>query len=146
YTYENLTKVSQATARWILDENITKNGVVIGYDARFEGRSFARHAAAVFASMDIPVQIADAISPTPAVSLWTQQNKAIGIVITASHPPHQYNGFKIKASFGGPATPAQIDAVEARIPDYDASASAQSYEEYIQQGIIHEVPITHRYL
>src|SRR5699024_6042035 len=81
YTFENLTKVSQATARWILGNNVTENGVVIGYDARFEGRSFARRAAAVFASMEIPAQIADSISPTPAVSLAAQKNDAVGIVI-----------------------------------------------------------------
>lgn len=146
YTFENLTKVSQATARWILDENVTENGVIIGYDARFEGRSFARHVASVFASMQISVQIADAISPTPAVSLACQKNNAVGIVITASHNPHQYNGFKIKAPFGGPATPAQIDGVESRLSDYDASIPVQSFEKYIKEGAILEVPLTDQYL
>lgn len=146
FTYQNLTRVSQATAHWILDDHITKNGVVIGYDARFEGRAFARHSAAVFASMGVPAQIADSISPTPAVSLACEKNNAIGIVITASHNPHQYNGFKIKATFGGPATPAQIDAVEARLDDYDDTIPILTFEKYVEQGLIHETPITDQYL
>ncbi len=146
YTFENLAKVSQATARWILDEGVTENGVVLGYDARFEGRAFSKHAACVFAAMNVPVQIADAIAPTPAVSLACQKNKAVGIVITASHNPHKYNGFKIKAPFGGPAPPSQIDAVEERLSDLNEAVSVHPFEKHVEEGTIKEIPVTDDYL
>src|SRR5690625_4921063 len=94
YTFRNLEIVTQATARWIVDESVTENGVVIGYDARFQGVEFARHAATVFAAMGIPVRMAETIVPTPAVSWAAREVNAVGIVITASHNPPQYNGFK----------------------------------------------------
>lgn len=146
YTFKNLGAVSRATAQWIKDENITENGVVIGHDARFEGRAFAEQAASVFAAMDIPVRLADAITPTPAVSWAAQQHDAVGIVITASHNPPNYNGFKIKAPFGGPATPAHIEAVEARLSGFNEELSVQPFKEYVENGLIREIPLTDRYL
>ncbi len=146
FTYKNLSRVSQATARWIKDENITENGVVIGHDARFEGRKFAEYAACIFAAMDVPVKFADSITPIPAVSWAAQQNDAVGIVITASHNPPEYNGFKIKAPFGGPAAPAHIEAVEERLSDYNKELSVQLYENYLNDGIIREIPLTDQYL
>lgn len=146
YTFHNLNIVTQATARWIIDEEVTQNGVVIGYDARFNGKLFAEHVASIFAAMDIPVRMADKIAPTPAVSWGAMHHKAIGIVITASHNPPEYNGFKIKATFGGPATPDQIDAVEARYTQFDADLTVHSYNEYLKRGQIREIPLTNGYL
>jgi phosphomannomutase len=68
YTFSNLAVVTQATARWIVDEEITNNGVIVGYDARFMSRKFAEHSAAIFAAMGIPVRMADSIVPTPAAA------------------------------------------------------------------------------
>ena len=93
YTFQNLSVVVQATARWILDEKITTNGVVIGYDARFMGREFAEHVASTFVAMQVPVRISSSISPTPAVSWAALHYNAVGVVITASHNPPNYNGF-----------------------------------------------------
>lgn len=146
YTYENLTIVTQATARWISEENISGNGVVIGYDARFSGRNFANHVASVFASMEVPVRIAGSIAPTPAVSWGALHYDAVGIVITASHNPPEYNGFKIKAPFGGPATPAQIAGVEERYRDYNPGLEVGPYQDYVKRGQIREINLTDQYL
>lgn len=146
YTYENLEIVTQATARWIVDEEITKNGVVIGYDARFSGIHFAQHVASIFAAMEIPVRMADTIAPTPAVSWGAMHYDAVGIVITASHNPPEYNGFKIKAPFGGPASPDHIAGVEERYNLYEAGLEAESYEYYLKNGQIREIPLTQDYL
>lgn len=146
FTYDNLEIVTQATARWILEEQVTKNGVVIGHDARFQGREFSEHVASVFAAMDIPVRFANAIAPTPAVSWAAREYDAVGIVITASHNPPSYNGFKIKAPFGGPATPDQIDAVEKRYDEFDESLKADSYKDYLKTGQIREINLTEQYL
>lgn len=146
FTYENLNRVSQATARWIREENITGNGVVIGYDARFQGRAFSEFAASVFAAMDIPVRLADSIAPTPAVSWAAREHGAVGIVITASHNPPDYNGFKIKAPFGGPATPGQIGAVENRLEAFDSSLDIASFDRWKEKGQIRDLPLTEQYL
>jgi len=146
FTYDNLEIVTQATARWILDEQVTKNGVVIGHDGRFQGREFSEHVASIFAAMDIPVRFANAIAPTPAVSWAARKFDAVGIVITASHNPPSYNGFKIKAPFGGPATPDQIDAVESRYDDFDDSIKTGNFKDYVKAGQIREINLTEQFL
>jgi len=146
YTFENLNRVSRATAQWILDEEIGNNGIVIGHDARFQGRAFAEHAACVFAAMDMEVRFADSIAPTPAISWAALEFDAVGIVITASHNPPAYNGFKIKAPFGGPATPRQIAAVEAQLDQFEAPLDTQPFEDYKNQGLIKEIDLTDQFL
>lgn len=145
YTFDNLSIVTQATALWIKKENITKNGVIIGYDGRFMGREFSEHVASVFAAMEIPVRIADVITPTPAISWAALEYDAIGIVITASHNPPAYNGFKIKAPFGGPATPDQIAAVENEMEHYDAGLKVDSFNDYMKQGRIREIKLREQF-
>lgn len=146
YTFKNVGIVTQAAARWIVDEEVTKNGVVIGYDARFLSERFAKHAATVFAEMEIPVRMADRIMPTPAVSWAAKHYQAIGIVITASHNPPEYNGFKIKALYGGSAGPDDIAAVEQRLDLYDESLKPDSYDSYLKKGLIREMDFTKGYL
>lgn len=146
FTFENLEIVTQATARWIRDEEVTQNGVVIGYDARFMGREFAEHVASVFVAMQIPVRISSSISPTPAVSWAALHYEAVGIVITASHNPPNYNGFKIKAPFGGSATPDQIAGVESRLDSFDPSLEVKSFKECLKLGLIREITLTEQYL
>lgn len=146
YTFDNLSIVTQATARWISDHKITTNGVVIGHDCRFMGREFAEHVARQFAAMGIPVRMADTIASTPAVSWAALEYDAVGIVITASHNPPQYNGFKIKAPFGGPATPEHIKAVEERYGAFDNQLKVEEYATYVKQGRIREIPLAEYYL
>ncbi|MDZ7720340.1 MAG: phosphoglucomutase/phosphomannomutase family protein [Balneolaceae bacterium] len=146
YTFKNVEVVTQAVAKWIVDEEVTENGVVIGYDARFLSERFAQHAAAVFASMQIPVRMADRITPTPAVSWAAKHFNTIGIVITASHNPPEYNGFKIKAPFGGSANPDQIAGVEQRLDLYDESIQIKPYLECVREGLIREMNICDGYL
>lgn len=146
YTFDNLSIVTQATARWIIEEKISENGVVIGHDARFLGREFSEHVASIFAAMDVPVRFADAICPTPAVSWAALEYDAVGIVITASHNPPAYNGFKIKAPFGGPATPAQIASVETRYDQFDENLKVGSFETYKHEGLIREINLTDQFI
>jgi alpha-D-glucose phosphate-specific phosphoglucomutase len=146
YTFDNLAIVTKATARWMIDEEVTDNGVVIGYDARFLSRQFAEHSASIFAEMEIPVRISNSIVPTPAVSLGAKSFGAIGIVITASHNPPEYNGFKIKAPFGGPATPDQIASVEERIDLSDSDIEKKPFEWYKKTGLIREMDLVSLYL
>lgn len=146
YTYDNLTIVTRATAKWIKEESIGSTGVVIGHDARFMGREFSEHVAAVFATEGITVKMADSITTTPAVSWAALEYDAVGIVITASHNPPNYNGFKIKAPFGGPANPDQITAVEDRYEQIPDGFSPISYAEGLKKGLISEIPLTDYFL
>lgn len=116
YTFENLARVAQATAAWLHDDYGDTPSVVLGHDTRFLGRPFAERAAQVLAQAGVHVTFADTMVSTPAVSWATQAMDAdAGVVITASHNPPEYNGFKIKAHFGGPAPPPMITAVEEAI-------------------------------
>ncbi|MCH8569734.1 MAG: phosphoglucomutase/phosphomannomutase family protein [Balneolales bacterium] len=146
YTFENLARVSAGTAKWIINSGITKNGVVIGYDARFSGKAFAECAAQVFAYHNIPVTLSSGICPTPAVSLAAEQMDAVGIVITASHNPPEYNGFKIKAPFGGSASPAQITAVEKEIPETFSLQRLPAFDSLKKAGAIRIADLTQAYL
>ncbi|MCC5905743.1 MAG: phosphoglucomutase/phosphomannomutase family protein [Balneolaceae bacterium] len=146
FTFENVNIVSQATAKWILDEKIGSNGVVIGYDARFLGREFAEHSAAVFAAMGVPVRISNRIIPTPAISWAAKHFDAVGIVLTASHNPPEYNGFKIKSPFGGSAKPGQVKAVEAKLEEISKTIDTKPYQTYLKAGVIREMNLVEGYL
>ena len=138
YTFDNLTRVSRATAEWVRAQDDGDGSVVLGHDTRFEGEAFARHVASVFASNGVRVHMADAFVTTPAVSWATADLGATaGIVITASHNPPQYNGFKIKAHFGGPASPEMIADVEARMAANGAAVEApRPYDDLVSEGLI----------
>jgi len=116
YTFENLERVSLATAHWLHDEYGDTPSVVIGHDTRFLGRSFAERAAQILTDAGVHVTFADTIVSTPAVSWATQAMDCdAGVVITASHNPPEYSGYKLKAHFGGPAPPEMIASVEEAV-------------------------------
>ena len=123
YTVDNVKRVSAATALWMKERGMKK--AVIGHDCRFGGEMFAETAARVLADHDIHVLLAKDFVSTPMVSLGVVHAGAdIGIVITASHNPPSYSGFKLKSSAGGPMVPAQISEVEDLIPEsYDDRVS-----------------------
>lgn len=115
YTVDNVKRVAEATAVWM--EQNEMDTVVIGYDCRFAGQLFAEASARVFGAHKIKVKMADKFVSTPMVSLAVVKLKAdVGVVITASHNPPSYNGFKLKSSYGGPTIPDHIAEVEGLIP------------------------------
>jgi len=141
YTMDNLERVSLATARWVLESYGADSGVVIGYDTRFRGRDFARAAARVMASEGVRVVISDTFAPTPAISWATKEyGLQAGVVITASHNPPEYNGFKIKGYFGGSALPEMIAQVESRIEPFEAR-EYPDFDELLKSGKVTEQPI-----
>jgi phosphomannomutase len=105
FTFENLRLVAQATAEWMKREHLASQGVVIGYDTRFLAGLFAGAVAEVMAANEIPVTLSSTFMPTPALAWQVVQSEAgAGVMITASHNPARWNGFKIKTSRGGPAS------------------------------------------
>lgn len=146
FTKDNLERVSRATGEWIKDTYGADSSVLIGYDTRFRGRDFTEHAACVLASMGLKVVVSDTHAPTPAVSWATLKGgHQAGVVITASHNPPEYNGFKIKADFGGPALPDMIEAVERRIESFE-EYGYESFDWYVNKGMIEVQPIRQAYI
>lgn len=116
YTTDNVERVAAATAKFILQKG--GKSVVIGHDCRFAGQLFLEITARVMGKYGIRTYLGKGFVSTPMVSLGVVKLKAdMGIVITASHNPPDYNGFKLKAYYGGPSVPADITAVENLIAD-----------------------------
>jgi phosphomannomutase len=131
FTFENVERVAQAYADFIKQQTRDKQQtraagdsarggaaghphVVVGFDRRFLSERFAGRVAEVLAGNEISVALFDGDVPTPLVS-WAvrERGAAGGVVITASHNPAEFNGFKIKAPWGGSATPETTVAVES---------------------------------
>jgi phosphomannomutase len=117
YTVDNVARVTVGVAEW-LKANFENPSVVIGHDCRFAGQLFTETTAKVLNHMGVKVTIADRFVSTPMLSLAVVEHKAdLGVVITASHNPPEYNGYKLKGNFGGPLLSDDIQAVEDLIPD-----------------------------
>src|ERR1051326_2981361 len=114
FTFENVAIAAQATADYFKTVEGPERTVLVGFDVRFQSRAFAKRAGEVFASNGFRVCMMDRAYPTPYVSFEVRRRKLVGgIVITASHNPPTFNGFKVKAHFGGSATPALTAQIEA---------------------------------
>lgn len=101
YTLENVRVLSQAVADYLG----SGKKVAVGYDTRFMSAKFAEAAAIVLKNNGMEVILSDRPTPTPALSFVVKSRKLdLGIMITASHNPAEYNGFKIKNAAGGGAS------------------------------------------
>ncbi len=151
FTFANVAKVALATARYFKSHKKIKNGLVIGYDSRFMSKEFARKTAQVIASAGIKVKLAEKISSTPMTSLGiVKMNAAGGVVITASHNPAKYNGFKIKGDFGGPAHPEMVAKVEELLAPIlkakELPLKERSFNELLEKKMIQFVDLTTMYV
>jgi alpha-D-glucose phosphate-specific phosphoglucomutase len=133
FTFDNVRRVSQAIAEKTLADRagarpvfasgsepasapILAPTMVVGFDTRFLSDRYAIAVAEVLAANGIRVWLAQADAPTPMISYAIVDKQAHGgVMITASHNPPRYNGIKLKAAYGGSASPATAKAVEARI-------------------------------
>jgi phosphomannomutase len=116
FTFENVRRAAQATAEYFKTVENCDRAVFVGFDVRFQSEAFARAAAEVIAANGFRVFMLDRPYPTPYVSFEVRRRKfAGGVMITASHNPPMFNGFKVKAHFGGSATPAITAQIEANL-------------------------------
>ncbi|PZA07814.1 MULTISPECIES: phosphoglucomutase/phosphomannomutase family protein [unclassified Meiothermus] len=114
FTFENVAKVAQAYASHLLEQGGKK--VAVGYDTRFMAEKFARKAAEVLAANGLEVHLSKSYLPTPALSYAVKHLEADGgVMLTASHNPPEYQGFKIKGAYGGSATPTLVAEVEQKL-------------------------------
>ena len=116
YTFENVRLVSQAVADYLRAGGVGEGPIIVGYDTRFASEDFAAACAEVLAGNGVRTFLTQGATPTPAVSLAViERRQQGGIVITASHNPGRYNGFKYKPDYGGSASPEVIAKIEAAL-------------------------------
>lgn len=115
FTFSNVSRVAQATADYWNANPVagTEKKVVVGYDRRFLSNEFARRAAEVMAGNGFAVTLTPEPAPTPSVSFAVKAQRAIGgVMLTASHNPPIFNGFKLKSHYGGSSDPETCKGVE----------------------------------
>ncbi|MDD5286055.1 MAG: phosphoglucomutase/phosphomannomutase family protein [Desulfuromonadaceae bacterium] len=140
FTFDNLSFVAQATMDYMNREGLGNKGVVIGYDRRFLSRDFARRVSEIAAGNGIKAKLTEEYTPTPALS-WAvrESNAGAGVMITASHNPSEYNGFKIKEAFGGSALPSTTRIIEEIVSfncDNGRRVVALPYCEALERGLV----------
>ncbi len=142
FTFANLRQLSQAVADSVNKEHTGSDlpQVVVGYDTRFLSDRFAAETARVLAGNNIITWLTRTDSPTPAVSYNVKEKGAnAGVVITASHNPPRYNGFKLKASYGGSATAEQCALVKEELVLMEREArgpNIMDYQHALDAGLI----------
>jgi len=142
FTFGNLRLIAQAVADAVnkQHEGTEPPAVVVGYDTRFLSDRFASEAARVLAGNGIIAWLTRTDAPTPAISYNVKKLGAdAGIVITASHNPPRYNGFKLKAPYGGSATAEQCALVEDELIANERRARGPNmldYEKALEMGLI----------
>ncbi len=140
----NIYVVRQATqglANWVKTQGGNQL-VAISYDSRINSDVFAREAACVLAANGISVRIYDALMPVPALSFATRYYGAnAGIMVTASHNPAKYNGYKAYGPDGCQMTDEAADIVYAEIQKTDILEGAKhiAFEEGLEKGLIQYV-------
>jgi phosphomannomutase len=145
FTVYNVARVSQALADW-LNAKGTESKVVVGHDCRFGGELFTDVVTKVLCSNGVRVILAKGFVSTPMISFGVLKlNAAQGVVITASHNPPSYNGFKLKGAHGGPSSPKDIAAVEALIQD-EVAIPTETLEHWQTKGLLEYVNLEDMYV
>jgi len=145
FTVYNVARVSKGLSAWLLQRS-AKPTVVVGHDCRFGGKMFTEMVARMLCADGIKVLLAQGFVSTPMISFGVLKCGAQqGVVITASHNPPTYNGYKLKGAHGGPSNPKDIAAVEALIPD-DVTLPTSSLADYQAQGLLEYINLEDMYV
>jgi phosphomannomutase len=147
FTVDNVARVTEATAKWLLKLH-QKPSVIVGHDCRFAGELFAEVTTKVFLANGIKVFLAKDFISTPMISLGAVKYKTnLGIIITASHNPPSYNGYKIKGHYGGPLEPEKIQEIENIIPEkITTSWENVNLAESAKTGMLENAPLEDLYI
>ncbi|MCL5428733.1 MAG: phosphoglucomutase/phosphomannomutase family protein [Chloroflexi bacterium] len=147
FTFTNLRMVAQAIADAVRTD--MRNGansrrahggpdIVVGFDTRFLSDRFAREASRVLAANGFRVHLTQSDCPTPAISFAVKDLGAIaGVMITASHNPPRYNGVKLKAPYGGSASPELCHRVEIYLSDNETRGRGPNLLEFEEAAAKH---------
>ncbi|WP_079478012.1 phospho-sugar mutase [Halobacillus salinus] len=132
-------KAAEGLASYVNDQGLSKRGVAIAYDSRYMSKEFAVETARVLGHHGIPSYVFTSLRPTPELSFAVRHlQTAAGVVVTASHNPPEYNGFKAYNEDGGQLPPKQaasmIDFVN-KVED-ELNVEAADQQELEQSGLL----------
>jgi phosphomannomutase len=139
YTFENVRACAEGVARFLKTVGLAHRGLVIGYDTRFASENFAAACAEVVAAHGIRTYLFSVSAATPIACHAVLEKHAGGaMVITASHNPAAYNGFKYKPDYAGSASPEVVEALEACIAGGQAEGAPKRVPlaEALSQGLV----------
>lgn len=137
-----VAKASQGLADY-LQKHFNKPSVSIGYDSRIKSDVFARAAAGVFAANGVEVHIWPTLMPVPTVSFATRYlHTSAGVMVTASHNPSKYNGYKVYGADGCQITTEAAVEILAEIEKLDIFADVKriTFKEGVEKGLIRYIP------
>jgi phosphomannomutase len=148
FTVDNVARVSVAVAKWVKQKHPNNQRIVLGHDCRFAGELFAVTAAKVFISNGIEVHMAKGFVSTPMVSLGALRVSAgMGVILTASHNPPSYNGYKLKGIHGGPLVPEEVQEVEDMIPaEHGVDLAAIDLAAARKSGLLKDIALEDMYV
>lgn len=130
FTFDNVRACAQGVANYLLDHDIASQGILVGYDTRFASEDFGAAVAEVLAANGIKVYLNPKAVPTPVISYAIVGIRAAGaVIITASHNPAIWNGFKYKPEYAGSASPEVIAELEGHI------------QQILRDGEIKRIPL-----
>jgi phosphoglucomutase len=137
----NVRRASQGVAKYVLSKgaDAAAAGVLIGYDTRNFSRVFAEETAKVLTAAGVKAYLFDTVHSVPEVSFGIRTlGTAAGVVITASHNPKEYNGYKVYGPDGGQLPPDAADVVVAAIDSYDIfdDVKVNSWEDAEKSGLL----------
>lgn len=139
YTFENVRFCAEGVARYLKQTNLAGRGLIVGYDTRFASEDFAAAAAEVVAAHGIKTWLFDRAAATPVACHAILDKQAGGaVIITASHNPGTYNGFKYKPEYAGSAPPEVVTQLEANIDAGQAEGATRrvALSEALASGLV----------
>ena len=145
FTFANVARCSQGLADYLRATGSAQRGLVVGYDTRFASREFAETVASVVSGNEIPVYLCREPVPTPVVSHHVvHRGAAGGVVITSSHNPAAWSGFKFKSAEGGSASQSMTDVLELCI-DSSGDPKRLPLDEGRNLGLVRDADPTPAY-
>lgn len=133
-----IASAAKGLAACLQASDAAEEGVIVCYDSRNHSKDFAEITARVLACEGVKVYLSDQLRPVPMLSFGIRHYRtAGGVMITASHNPREYNGFKVYGNDGGQLSPAGANAVQERMPEFedvvDYLAEMLPLEDYVQK-------------
>ncbi len=139
FTFSNVRACARAVALYQRSQGLEHGGLVVGYDTRFGSEDFAAAVAEVVAAAGIKVYLCDRPAPTPVVTYAILEKSAGGaVVITASHNPARWNGFKYRPQYASSAPPEVTAALESPLPEILAAGEPErvALDEAESRGLV----------
>ncbi|MCL0044312.1 phosphoglucomutase/phosphomannomutase family protein, partial [Dehalococcoidia bacterium] len=148
FTAQNVRACAGGVARYLYKVGLASRGLIIGYDTRFGSEDFAAEVAQVTTGSGIPTALCLHPAPTPVISYNIVHRQAGGgVIITASHNPHQWNGFKYKSDYAGSASSEVVKALEAEIDiALNETSPMLSLGSARESGLLNEIEPSEPYL